>query len=813
MQGERCFFKCNKFMAIIIGLEPGVNSFEKPRYLLREGSGGELKLYSTSEKVQRYIREAGLKPGDIFDEQAFKSYLKDGEISLMPAGATRLNFARRTQAILRELTSGLKVTKKSRIGRVGSVEAVLSGEDKWARFRMSVVFDGVSAEEQTEVWIYQGEASSGGKERGIKLPRSGQRLRFYLACPEDGDAAELAWPPEGLSWPDQRLICLAPYLYPVRGDFLWDRKKRRWQIRAFNKDHNNDPSLRTIKYPGKVCLGEFVTERGRWFHCEQIVWRAEKLVYFGSCDDGVAKWKVVSLGCTDRNEVDEAWQAAAKFWAGEVSAEEVDWRGLGLKIRETLESGQYLPRPIWEHWSRTKTGEGKRLSHVWSALRRDHINTCWAHLRSRVTLGQLAGGNARDWDIERMHQQFVQIFRELYFKHRFALDWAWSYAQRLEKTPAEFLNAQRIRLEELIALSETTHRGYVSRSSFFAGICGDLGIEIDEEYPVDEQMSWLRLHKSLPPPREQYRRFALTKSNGSPRWIDEPCPELRRIQLRIASILGGYRAAHPCAMGFVPGRSAVMHARMHEGARAAICVDIKDFFPSITQKQVYKALADGPTLGEYRSGLNHPFKNWHHWSLHSLSLLVTHPYDKCLPQGAPSSPAVANLVAYELDAYIMAALDQLKGRASLRYSRYADDMVISSRKPLKQAEIEQLLNIVKVGVESMGWAVAEEKTKAWQASARRPLEICGLIVPRHEGGELRLPRSVRRRLRAAIHHVNHDAAMPEDIGLIAYAYAVTGKHRLRAMVSGPTRAYIDQLAGRLVPADYRHDFIDGWMAK
>jgi hypothetical protein len=172
---------------------------------------------------------------------------------------------------------------------------------------------------------------------------------------------------------------------------------------------------------------------------------------------------------------------------------------------------------------------------------------------------------------------------------------------------------------------------------------------------------------------------------------------------------------------------------------------------------------------------------------------------------------MANLVAYKLDAFICNALKEYKNSRSLEYSRYADDLVISSTQERDYETLEALRDLMIRGIESMGWQVAPEKTQIWQAAHRGPLELCGSVVPRHSGGPLGLPRSVRRRLRSATHHVEIGARMAEDAGLLSYAYAVTGEHRLRVLASDKTRALVDQLAQGLAPKDYQEFFWSGWM--
>lgn len=772
-------------MAVIIGLEPGRSKGSSERFLLRDECGAELVVYALSEKVQRYIREAGLGPGTEFAPEAFRAYTRSGDIFGWPSEAPRLIEGRNAQPRLQTLP--FEVAATSRLGVVGSFERVLSSQEGWVRLLLTVIFPGSTAEERVEVWMYQEERPR-GRDAGVSPPQTGDVLRFY--------SERRVHPSNRVFSSEMRLAVVAPYAFPVSEEYLLDRKGRRWQIKEFG----------STKYINAITLLDLRTGKRQRFRCSELIWQGETLVYQGLSTDGTATWKVLSLGSNLGRELGAPWRQLAQFQAGEVSAEDVDWEAAGRVIRQTLEAGKYLPRPIWKQWSAIKTAQGRRLSHVWNDLRRDHINTCWMHLRAHLTLGQLAAGTARDWNIDRIHRKFCDEFDE----HVTESFWPFPrlpYASYWSAIPPHYFWAKTIHLGQLVELSEKRRRAPIRRALLLDGIRRDLGLD---EFGEGRGI-WQEVFNELPPAREQYRRFALTKASGKPRWIDEPCPELARIQTRIASILGAYRAAHPCATGFVPGRSAVLHARMHEGARTAVSVDIRDFFPSISRDQVHEALKVNLDAGQYRGRWRNPFKNWDDFSLYCLAMLVTHPFDKRLPQGAPSSPSVANLVAYTLDEDIVAMMRQLKYSSTFRYSRYADDLVISSTRKLDADIVARLREILKVAVEKMGWALAEEKTRVWRASERRPLEICSLVVPRHVGGPLGLPREVRRRLRAALHHADTGAAMPEDVGLIAYAYAVSGEHPLRMRISPQTRDHVASIADALVPWSARPAFVRGWM--
>ncbi|MFN3132847.1 retron St85 family RNA-directed DNA polymerase [Roseibium sp.] len=221
-------------------------------------------------------------------------------------------------------------------------------------------------------------------------------------------------------------------------------------------------------------------------------------------------------------------------------------------------------------------------------------------------------------------------------------------------------------------------------------------------------------------PRKHYRSFALKKRDGTKRAIDTPRTYLKVIQWWILdNILNHVEIAHN-VFGFVIGRSAVQNAEYHRGAKHLLNVDIRQFFPSITIAQVREIFG---SLGytEEVAGV-----------LAELCCL-----DGRVPQGAPTSPAIANLVLRGLDDQ----LSLLAEKKGYRYSRYADDLTFSS-----QTRIEaEFLDSVREAVEASGFYLKPEKTRFGGAEGR--MEVTGVVI-----NEKPQPsRAWRKRTRAALH--------------------------------------------------------------
>ena len=156
-----------------------------------------------------------------------------------------------------------------------------------------------------------------------------------------------------------------------------------------------------------------------------------------------------------------------------------------------------------------------------------------------------------------------------------------------------------------------------------------------------------------------YRTFRIPKKKGGERLISAPKKGLGIAQTRLAAILERHYKAKPFVHGYVKGHSFLTNARLHERQRWVLNVDIRDFYPSITFPRV---------RGLFMSkafGFNERVAT-------ILARITTTSYG--LPQGARTSPIIANMIAYNLDKNLVGLAAKLR----LTYSRYADDITFSS---------------------------------------------------------------------------------------------------------------------------------------
>ncbi|MFP4054195.1 MAG: reverse transcriptase family protein [Phycisphaerae bacterium] len=222
-----------------------------------------------------------------------------------------------------------------------------------------------------------------------------------------------------------------------------------------------------------------------------------------------------------------------------------------------------------------------------------------------------------------------------------------------------------------------------------------------------------------------YRSFTIPKRSGGRRTLHEPVPQLKAVQRTILRRVLGKLHAHPAAMGFEKGRSIVDNALMHTGAKVVLKMDVKDFFPSTRGERVW--------LFFRRIG-------WDEAACDLLTRLTTR--EDGLPQGAPTSPRLSNLVNYELDV----RLDAAAARCDAWYTRYADDLTFSVR--CEQSTEALLTSMVPVVLREYGYRLNRRKTRLLRRHHSQ--RVTGLTVNDKVG----LPRETRRRLRAIRHRLD-----------------------------------------------------------
>lgn len=271
------------------------------------------------------------------------------------------------------------------------------------------------------------------------------------------------------------------------------------------------------------------------------------------------------------------------------------------------------------------------------------------------------------------------------------------------------------------------------------------------------ELRWLCYHREASS-SSHYTRFEIAKRSGAMREIWAPRPMLKQAQTWILREILERLLVHGAAHGFLAGRSIATNASQHVNSRMVVKMDIADFFPTISWKRVRGVFRKAGYQGNIATLLallctEAPRKVVEHQGKKMYVALG----ERCLPQGAPTSPALSNVLCLNLDRRLTGVAKQL----GWRYSRYADDLAfsqpVSKSKKTQESQLTPLLGSVQRIVNDEGFTLNRQKTHIVRDGAKQ--EITGLIV--NGKGAARVPRQLKRQMRAAMHNLQQGKPLPE----------------------------------------------------
>lgn len=241
--------------------------------------------------------------------------------------------------------------------------------------------------------------------------------------------------------------------------------------------------------------------------------------------------------------------------------------------------------------------------------------------------------------------------------------------------------------------------------------------------------------------KSYYKSFEIDKKNGTKRTISAPVPQLKNLQKKIARLLDEVFAPHACAHGFINDKSIATNATNHTRKKYVFNIDLEGFFATITFPRVFGLLTSKPYL------LNN-----------KVASVIAHlcTVDGCLPQGAPTSPIISNMICKTLDRH----LSRLAVDNRAVYSRYADDISFSFYAPERFVsrdivEINQETGnyFAKAGdklkriIKTNKFSINDSKTRL-QDQFERQL-VTGLVVNK----KINVPREFVRKTAAMMHSI------------------------------------------------------------
>lgn len=244
-----------------------------------------------------------------------------------------------------------------------------------------------------------------------------------------------------------------------------------------------------------------------------------------------------------------------------------------------------------------------------------------------------------------------------------------------------------------------------------------------------------------------YKYFAIKKRRGGLRRIMSPYSELRDVQTWIKENILDKIELPNCVKAFVKGRNIMENAKMHEGRKYILKVDITNFFESIGVRQVYVAFRKmgydrsvAAWLANLCTAKIEDYKYEQLEDQEEIQKLFNDLYHKSEPflvQGAPTSPGLANIICNRMDKRMMG----LANKHGFTYSRYADDMTFSADKKDRLPKVSMIRKIV----ETEGFHLNEEKIEQLHEGNRQI--VTGLLVDNH----VRVPGRYKKDIKRHIH--------------------------------------------------------------
>jgi RNA-directed DNA polymerase len=270
-----------------------------------------------------------------------------------------------------------------------------------------------------------------------------------------------------------------------------------------------------------------------------------------------------------------------------------------------------------------------------------------------------------------------------------------------------------------------------------------------------------------------YKAYEVTKKDGRKREIAQPNRPLKAVQSWILRNILDKLSSSPYSKGFDLGTSILENALPHQGANYVLTIDLENFFPSISADKIYEIFS---SIGYSKT-----------ISAVLTSLCV---YKNALPQGAPTSPKLANLTCAKLDARIQG----YAGPRDIVYTRYADDITLSAQSSQKVVKAKSLIGTI---ISDEGLKINRSKTKL--CGTKRQKKITGLIVSQDNVG---IGRAKLREIRAKIHYLftdrNDDYSHVN--GYLAFTYGVDKKSytKLYRFINTMNEKYPDSNAVNLL---------------
>lgn len=339
----------------------------------------------------------------------------------------------------------------------------------------------------------------------------------------------------------------------------------------------------------------------------------------------------------------------------------------------------------------------------------------------------------------KFHGSFSTLVRKLYY-NKIRLD-------ELEKikindffeTNNLFCTSKESKIAEnnIVHFANSEYDPFSYSRIFFATRKFDECEELSKEIGIDKEI----IRTCLNDIDNQYRVYYIWKDEAhtKKRFIEAPNETLKMIQKAILWKVLYKFPATKYAHGFIHGKSIATNAIVHSGKKYVLKMDFKNFFPSISQENLFVSFYE------------HLNKDNFNYIFTALKLCC---FKGRLPQGAPTSPALSNIYCTYLDLFLGGIAESLE----CNYTRYADDIIFSSDDMKK---LKTIAHIVSRNINAFGLNLNKKKTSLICNNKRQT--VTGLVV--NKGGQCSVRKSKRMKLRAFLHNILTGKIDPHSINM------------------------------------------------
>jgi RNA-directed DNA polymerase len=265
------------------------------------------------------------------------------------------------------------------------------------------------------------------------------------------------------------------------------------------------------------------------------------------------------------------------------------------------------------------------------------------------------------------------------------------------------------------------------------------------------------VHRIMTSASVRYKTYHIPKRTGGFRQISQPAREVKALQRALIEILLSKLPVHPCATAYRSGASILENALPHAEAGPILKMDFVDFFPSIQKRDWVRYCAMTRCLEEDED-----------IALTSSLLFRREVGGMRLAIGAPSSPALSNILMYEFDNIISETI----AKDHIAYTRYADDLTFSARRTGYLVDVKSTVRRIIHNLESPRLKIHDDKTTYVTKKFHRT--VTGLTIANDH--RITIGRENKRKIRAAVFKASKSELAEKQIqslaGMLAYVKSV-----------------------------------------